>query len=290
LGRVAHWRGDLARAVALYEAALALARAHDDRNSIAWVLASLGRAVHLGGDPARASALLEESRALHAELNNDGGVSTALHALGLATADQGDRSRASVHLRASLAIRWRLAARLGIAESIEGLAMVAIGGAAGPTTRRAALVEAVTLLGSADAMRAAIGAPAPPADRPGLAAALGLARAHLSTAAFAAAWAEGQHRPLGEVVAVALNADTLTQAVGAAGATPATEAPAGLTPREREVLALLARGLSNRAIAAELSVGVRTVETHVANILGKLGLASRVEVAAWVAERRLMVD
>jgi DNA-binding NarL/FixJ family response regulator len=45
-----------------------------------------------------------------------------------------------------------------------------------------------------------------------------------------------------------------------------------LTPREREVLALMAEGRSNRAIAAELFIGDKTVETHVASILSKLGL------------------
>jgi DNA-binding NarL/FixJ family response regulator len=46
----------------------------------------------------------------------------------------------------------------------------------------------------------------------------------------------------------------------------------GLTPREHEVLGLMAEGRSNRAIAARLFVGDKTVETHVANILSKLGL------------------
>jgi DNA-binding NarL/FixJ family response regulator len=62
-----------------------------------------------------------------------------------------------------------------------------------------------------------------------------------------------------------------------------------LTPREREVAALVARGLMNRQIAAELVIGERTVETHVANVLGKLGLKSRAQVGAW-AERHGLLD
>jgi DNA-binding CsgD family transcriptional regulator len=50
---------------------------------------------------------------------------------------------------------------------------------------------------------------------------------------------------------------------------------AGLTPREREVLALLHQRLPDREIAAVLGIGVRTVEQHVANILAKLGAANR---------------
>ena len=61
------------------------------------------------------------------------------------------------------------------------------------------------------------------------------------------------------------------------------EAPAdphGLTGREREVLALLAIGRTNREIAGELFVSGKTVATHVSHILAKLGVRSRVEAAA----------
>jgi len=61
----------------------------------------------------------------------------------------------------------------------------------------------------------------------------------------------------------------------------------GLTAREREVAALIAHGHSNRAIADALSVSERTVETHVSNILPKLGFAARSQIAAWAAERHL---
>ena len=57
-----------------------------------------------------------------------------------------------------------------------------------------------------------------------------------------------------------------------------------LTEREREVLTLVVEGLSNAAIAEALSVTERTVEYHVTNILGKLGVESRLEAAAWVRE------
>jgi DNA-binding NarL/FixJ family response regulator len=56
-----------------------------------------------------------------------------------------------------------------------------------------------------------------------------------------------------------------------------------LTAREREVLARLADGRTNRQIAAELVLSERTVETHVGHVLGKLGVANRAEAAAWAA-------
>jgi DNA-binding NarL/FixJ family response regulator len=55
----------------------------------------------------------------------------------------------------------------------------------------------------------------------------------------------------------------------------------GLTERERQVAALIAQGKSNREIATELVVGERTAETHVANIMAKLGFDSRTQIAAW---------
>ena len=69
-----------------------------------------------------------------------------------------------------------------------------------------------------------------------------------------------------------------------------TAAFGGLTEREREVADLIARSHTNREIADALVLGERTVETHVENILAKLGLASRREVAAWTVEHRLSPD
>lgn len=60
-----------------------------------------------------------------------------------------------------------------------------------------------------------------------------------------------------------------------------------LTEREREVLALVARGMSNKAIADELTITERTARTHVSNILGKLGLASRTQAALYAVEHGL---
>jgi DNA-binding CsgD family transcriptional regulator/tetratricopeptide (TPR) repeat protein len=64
----------------------------------------------------------------------------------------------------------------------------------------------------------------------------------------------------------------------------------GLSVREREVATLIARGLTNREIADELVIGERTIETHASNILNKLGLTSRREIARWAAERGPLLD
>ncbi|MFY8117348.1 MAG: response regulator [Roseateles sp.] len=66
----------------------------------------------------------------------------------------------------------------------------------------------------------------------------------------------------------------------------AGELPA-LSPREREALRELARGASNKEIARSLGIAETTVKIHVQNILRKLNLSSRVQVAVWAAERGL---
>ena len=63
-----------------------------------------------------------------------------------------------------------------------------------------------------------------------------------------------------------------------------------LTPREIEVLKYLARGDSNREIAASLSVSVRTVTTHVRNILDKLGLSNRTQAALYAVDHGYVLD
>ncbi len=63
----------------------------------------------------------------------------------------------------------------------------------------------------------------------------------------------------------------------------APESPEALTDRETDVLRLLARGLANKEIARELSIGEKTVKTHVSHILSKLGVASRTQAALYAA-------
>jgi DNA-binding NarL/FixJ family response regulator len=77
----------------------------------------------------------------------------------------------------------------------------------------------------------------------------------------------------------------------------AGEVPAGavldpeldqLTPREREVLRLIARGYTYKEIARQLTLSVKTVETHVSAVLRKLQLSSRHELTRWASDRRLI--
>lgn len=66
------------------------------------------------------------------------------------------------------------------------------------------------------------------------------------------------------------------------------ESPETLTPREAEVLRLLAEGKSNKEIGAELVIGIKTVKTHVSNILSKLGVSSRTQAALYAVRAGLV--
>ncbi|MDQ1686556.1 MAG: hypothetical protein QOC82_3293 [Frankiaceae bacterium] len=72
------------------------------------------------------------------------------------------------------------------------------------------------------------------------------------------------------------------------GATPSVDELDALTPREREVLRLIARGYTYREAAQELVLSERTIETHVSSVLRKLQLSNRRELAKWASARRLV--
>ena len=61
-----------------------------------------------------------------------------------------------------------------------------------------------------------------------------------------------------------------------------------LTPREGDVLLLIARGYTYKEVAAKLHLSVKTVETHVSNVLRKLQLSNRRELTRWAAQRRMV--
>ena len=88
------------------------------------------------------------------------------------------------------------------------------------------------------------------------------------------------------VVAEAMTAKLVAQLQGGAASATASELDR-LTPREREILACLARGESNKAIARNLDLAESTVKIHVQNVLKKLKLSSRVQAAVYAVEHRI---
>lgn len=73
-----------------------------------------------------------------------------------------------------------------------------------------------------------------------------------------------------------------------APAAPKRRDPAALTPRETEVLRLIVQGHTNSQIAEVMGLSVRTVESHRANLMGKLGLQSRVELVRYAVKNKLL--
>ncbi|MFE7767303.1 response regulator transcription factor [Streptomyces sp. NPDC057438] len=98
----------------------------------------------------------------------------------------------------------------------------------------------------------------------------------LGPTAFEKAIAEGSQY---DSPAWAVEFALMASAAAGQSASAATSSP--LTPREKEVAALVAEGMSNRQIASALDLSPRTVDRHIEHILAKLGFRSRARVAAW---------
>jgi len=110
----------------------------------------------------------------------------------------------------------------------------------------------------------------------------------LGTARYTELHTAGATRPFAEIVALAIaGADVLPEQPDprAADEISGWEGTESLTVREREIAVLVARGLSNRDIAARLVISKRTVDAHVNHIFAKLGLSSRVQLTIWLRDR-----
>jgi DNA-binding NarL/FixJ family response regulator len=103
-------------------------------------------------------------------------------------------------------------------------------------------------------------------------------RAAMGAGAFESGYSAGRALDLAQVLAALVCTDA---AAGQPQAAVSGEAVTVLTPRERDVLKLVAQGLSNSDIARRLVLSEHTVHRHLANILRKLGLSSRAAAAAW---------
>lgn len=138
----------------------------------------------------------------------------------------------------------------------------------------------VTLYAAARAARETLGVPALVWEQRDIDRHLEAARARLGEAGFAAAWSEGSSSRLEAVVRSVLGEAPVDRQPGEADARVRPPGhTAGLTPREAEVAALLARGYTDQQIADELVITRGTASLHVHHILGKLRLRSRFQVA-----------
>ena len=274
--------GDYARAMALLEGSLALARESGDPDRIGNTLANLGHPALLQGDYERTKALSEEALAFAHELGGSG-VEFALTAcinLGLAALGLGEHERAMGSFEEALVMSKDLGRTPQLIETLEGMASLA--GVLGKGTRVA------HLWGAAEATREVTGLPMSPGELALHEPHLALASSQLGDEAWQEALAEGRAMSLEEAAEYALSEEAdQTEATIAQEHLTSAEPMGNLTPRELEIVLLVARGLTNRQVSTELSISERTAGNHVAKILKKLGLRSRTQIASWATESQL---
>ena len=146
---------------------------------------------------------------------------------------------------------------------------------------------AVQLAGAAAGIREQVGAQQSPMRRATLDHWLAAVRQALGAETTTLAWEAGRGMAIEQAVDLALTATEAPVARPDKQPDRSTQQVAGLSPREREVAALLALGLSNRQIAERLVITERTVAAHIEHLLNKLGFASRHQVGAWADEHGL---
>ncbi len=263
---------DPARAVELWTTALDTFRTCGDYAMVVRGLGQLGMQHVQWGRLDQARVLLEEGY----DLAGDHGLARGLVINGLARVSRsaGDDARAVELLRESLLEYMALRSPWAGASILQELAQIA--------RRRGSLEDAVWLLSLAEHMfnRSGVG----PFDLGvGHLADAGVEdlRQLLSAERFDAAWSEGK-------AATVADAHRRTEALLERPDSPGMTLPDDLTPREAEVLALIAVGRSNRQMADDLYLSVRTIERHVANIYRKIDVHNRTEATRYAIRHRLV--
>jgi non-specific serine/threonine protein kinase len=274
LGLTVRCLGDYRGARLLYEEALALARELGDPLREALILNNLGRVAYYQAEYPTARALHEASLKLRRNVGDRRGMATSLGDLGDVAHQMGDYDTSRALRQESLSLWQQLEDPWGLAYVLESFAELA------SSQDRAA--DVLHLIGAATVLRESIHAPRSPGSAERIQRLVDSASRRVGRRVAAEAWQAGLLLSIDEAVAIALGL-TRSSAQHVVG----SEAQSLLSPREREVAALITRGQTNRQIAEALVIGERTVHTHVANILAKLELSSRTQIATWGIEQGL---
>ena len=288
---IAARRGMLREAEQQATASVAVMRRIDQQWGAARALLGLGDLARFRNHPGEAHGWYVEALAILREIGARPEIARCLAGLGRVAMDLGAIEQARRHLTRSLRLSHATGSRIGVARGLEAFAAL--------TGHEGRPELAVQLAAAAAALREAAGLP--PLSGARVEAYLAQAR-RLGDATVARLWASGQALTSEAAVALALDAPitpapsaAMPSGKGPAGENPALTVvgryrvaaapPSSLTQREYEIAELVAGGLSNKAIAAELSISHTTAARHVANIMNKLGFNSRSQIAAWVADR-----
>ncbi len=268
---VAFDHDDDSAAAALIDESLVLFRRLGDIHRIAHGLDILGMVARRQGQLQRARRLHEEALEILRQLGDKEGIGAALQRLALVVWTDGDAEYAVSLCREAITAYQEVYYPFGVADCLESLGEV--------SASRGQFELAARLLGAAAALRETSRMPRPPSDALEYDRALVKIRANLAQSVLGNEWARGRSEPL-EVTLSALDVLPVL----------AQPAPASLTQRELHVTLLVAEGLTNKEIAERLVLSVRTVEAHVTNILNKVGLRSRAQLAIWALEHGLLAQ
>jgi non-specific serine/threonine protein kinase len=223
----------------------------------------------------RAESAYQESITLLREIDAVRDLASALHNLGHACLHLGDSERARAFFNESMTVHHDQQNTQGMAECLLGFAALAIVDNS-PAAGARMLSAAVAIGGQHITSEWA-------ATRMEYEYYLARAQASLTESEFQGEQETGQRLSLEQAVAYAQ--DVARKAMAAQKSRKKLDE---LTPREREVAALIAQARSNGEIAQELVVSKRTVETHIANIRSKLDFTNRAQIVRWAIETGLV--
>jgi predicted ATPase/DNA-binding CsgD family transcriptional regulator len=254
----------------MHTAALTVAHEVGDTQNLARALTNLSGEADREGDIARALSLLDESITVSRTSGDDDTLALALLGKSVSFAATQHSQGAVRFARESLALYRGLREPWGIQQCLMQLATLA--------QMVGAHERAVRLFASAKALGDKHGIVIDPLLATNAQQDLAQTRAILGDSRVDALWAAQLRVSIEDVIDRALTDDDLQPQV----------AKHNLSPRELDVLRLLVDGRSNQEMAAELFISPRTVESHVANILGKLSLDSRAAAAVYAVRHGLV--
>jgi DNA-binding CsgD family transcriptional regulator len=259
--------GDLVGAAGLLERAFEMQIERGERVA-AFTLSDLAVTVMLGGDIERAVRLYEEALAMTEQGGDPWTRSHCLWGLGVATWLDGDDARAEGAEKEALRITGGLDERTGIALTLETLAWI--------SASRRDYERSARLQGAALSVWESIPKRLPEPLQGHTRRCQYATRRAIGRERHARLFEQGRRLDRAAAVALGLEQEQRTRA------TTRVEGTGGaLSEREFEVAELVAKGLTDREIAAELVIAQRTAESHVQHILTKLGFRSRSQIAAW---------
>jgi DNA-binding NarL/FixJ family response regulator len=145
--------------------------------------------------------------------------------------------------------------------------------------------RASRLFGAAEALREAVGIEHMPEEDTWREPYLAAARSRLDEASWAEAQAEGRVMSMEQAIEYALSEEKPLTPSSPESEQSSSDEPPSLTRREKEVAVLVGRGMTNRQIASELVLSEHTVHHHVTNLLKKLNLNSRQQIASRLSDR-----